>query len=122
MDQKEAETSGTVGTEPGYSERHSFTIEIAAEMECIGHDPVEPKLVYFQKDDSIKNLICLRMSDNTVKHQKFTLSCSESSGIRMNDAAKIDAALQAMKCNANANVSSKVQSEARRYFEYEIDF
>jgi len=119
---KAAGASGTTEAESDYSERNSSTLEIAAEMECIGHDPVEPKLVYFQKDDSIKNLIRLRMSDNTVKHQKFTLSCSESSGIRMNDAAKIDAALQAMKCSVSASISSKLQSEARRYFEYEIDF
>jgi len=119
---KAAVASGTAEAESDYSERNSSTLEIAAEMECIGHDPVEPKLVYFQKDDSIKNLIRLRMSDNTVKHQKFTLSCSESSGIRMNDAAKIDAALQAMKCSVSASISSKLQSEARRYFEYEIDF
>lgn len=119
---KAAGASGTAEAESDYSERNSSTLEIAAEMECIGHDPVEPKLVYFQKDDSIKNLIRLRMSDNTVKHQKFTLSCGESSGIRMNDAAKIDAALQAMKCSVSASISSKLQSEARRYFEYEIDF
>ena len=120
--QKAAGASGTAEAGNDYNERNSSTLEIAAEMECIGHDPVEPKLVYFQKDDSVKNLIRLRMSDNIVKHQKFTLSCGESSGIRMNDAAKIDAALQAMKCNTSVNVSSKVQSEAGRYFEYEIDF
>lgn len=120
--QKALKASEMGDTERSISEKKSSTIEIAAEMECIGHDPVEPKLVYFQKDDSIKNLIRLRMSDNTVKHQKFTLSCSQSSGIRENDAAKIDAALASMKYSLKASVTAKAQNEARRCFEYEIDF
>lgn len=120
--QKALKASEMGDAERSISEKKSSTIEIAAEMECIGHDPVEPKLVYFQKDDSIKNLIRLRMSDNTVKHQKFTLSCSQSSGIRENDAAKIDAALASMKYSLKASVTAKAQNEARRCFEYEIDF
>ena len=120
--QKALKSSGTLEVEHNMSEMNSSTIEIAAEMECIGHAPIEPKLVYFQKDDSIKNLIRLRMSDNTVKHQKFTLYCSQSSGIRVNDAVKIDAALTALKYSSNAHITAKAQSEARRYFEYEIDF
>ena len=120
--QKKYKANEAVEVERSMSEKSSSTIEIAAEMECIGHDPIEPKLVYFQKDDSIKNLIRLRMSDNTVKHQKFSLYCSQSSGIRVNDAAKIDAALTAMKYSAKASVTERAQNEARRYFEYEIDF
>ena len=120
--QKASKSDETLEAEHNISEKNSSTIEIAAEMECIGHDPVEPKLIYFQKDDSIKNLIHLRMSDNTVKHQKFTLYCSQSSGIKVNDAVKIDAALASMKYSSRASVASKAQSEARRYFEYEIDF
>lgn len=120
--QKALKASEMGDAERSISEKKSSTIEIATEMECIVHDPVEPKLVYFQKDDSIKNLIRLRMSDNTVKHQKFTLSCSQSSGIRENDAAKIDAALASMKYSLKASVTAKAQNEARRCFEYEIDF
>ena len=118
---KDSQSLG-MDAERSMSEKNSSTIEIAAEMECIGHDPVEPKLVYFQKDESIKNLIRLRMSDNPVKHQKFSLYCSQSSGIRVSDAAKIDAALTAMKCSTKASVTSKAMNEAKRYFEYEIDF
>jgi len=120
--QKTLKASEIAGAERSISEKQSTTIEIAAEMECLGHDPVEPKLVYFQKDDSIKNLIRLRMSDNTVKHQKFTLFCSQSSGIKENDAAKIDAALASMKYSLKASVTAKAQNEAKRCFEYEIDF
>ncbi len=120
--QKNLKANEAAEVEHSMREKNSSTIEIAAEMECIGHDPVEPKLVYFQKDDSIKNLIRLRMSDNPVKHQKFSLYCSQSSGIRVNDAAKIDAALVAMKYSMKASVTSNALNEERRYFEYEIDF
>jgi hypothetical protein len=120
--QKNLKANEAAEVEHSMREKNSSTIEIAAEMECIGHDPVEPKLVYFQKDESIKNLIRLRMSDNPVKHQKFSLYCSQSSGIRVNDAAKIDAALVAMKYSMKASVTSNALNEERRYFEYEIDF
>ena len=120
--QKNLKANEAAEAEHSMSEKNSSTLEIAAEMECIGHEPVEPKLVYFQKDESIKNLIRLRMSDNPVKHQKFSLYCSQSSGIRVNDAAKIDAALAAMKYSMKVSVTSKAMNEERRYFEYEIDF
>lgn len=96
--------------------------EIAAEMEFIGHKPVEPVLVYFRKDPQIQSLVSLRMSDNTVTHQVYTLDLSNTSGIKVRDAAKIDAALTAMKIDGNATVISEAQNEARRLFEYEIDF
>ena len=103
--------------------RHALSkVEIAAEMECIGHQPVEPTLVYFKKDPQIQSLVFLRMSDNAMTHQVFTLVLSNSSGIKIKDAAKIDAALSAMKCSGNITVTSEAQSELRRYFEYEIDF
>lgn len=96
--------------------------EIAAEMVFIGHEPVEPTLNYFRKDPQIQNLIALRMSDNTMKHQTYTLNLSNSSGIKVKDAGKIDAALKAMKIEGNATVSSEAENETRRVFEYEIDF
>ena len=46
----------------------------------------------------------------------------QASGIKMKDAAKIDAALSSMKYSGGLSVSSEVQTESRRYFEYEIDF
>lgn len=97
-------------------------IEIAAEMECIGHKPVEPTLVYFRKDPRIQGLVSLRMADNAMTHQSYTLDLSNSSGIKLKDALKIDAALSAMKISGNTTVASEAQSEMRRVFEYEIDF
>ncbi len=97
-------------------------VEIAAEMECIGHTPVEPVLEYFKKDPQIRNLVSLRMADNALTHQSYTLALSNSSGIKVKDAIKIDMALETMKIAGNATVTSEAQSESRRYFEYEIDF
>ncbi len=102
---------------------NSFSkVEIAAEMECLGHKPVEPTLFFFKKDPQIQSLISLRMSDNPMTHQVYTLVLSNSSGIKMKDAIKIDSALKAMKFTGNISISSEVQAEAHRFFQYEIDF
>ena len=104
------------------SSKEFTSIEVAAEMTCPGHAPVEPKLHYLRKESSIQTLIAMRMSNNPMMHQKFTLQLSNSSGIRVNDAVKIDAALKYMKCKSSSKVTREAQNEARRYFEYEIDF
>ena len=99
------------------------TIEISAEMDCTGHNPVRPELHYLQKDESIRNLIELRMNpDSPMTHQKVTIEFNNSSGIKVRDAAKIDAALKGMKISGNATVTSEAENESRRFFEYEIDF
>lgn len=99
------------------------TVEVAAEMQCLGHAPMEPKLYYLQREPSIQTLISLRMDKTSpITHQKYTLKLSNSSGIKEKDAVKIDAALKAMKISGNTTVTSEVQNESRRFFEYEIDF
>lgn len=97
-------------------------IEIAAEMECVGHDPIQPTLYYFQKDPSIQTLVALRMDKNPMKHQKYMLCFSNSSGIKVKDAIKVDAALSAMKCKTQCSISQAAQNETNKFFEYEIDF
>ena len=113
---------GKAALEHHAKEEHLSKSEIAAEMICIGHEPVEPELKYFRKDPQIQSLISLRMSDNPMQHQIYTLDLSNSTGIKVKDALKIDAALKAMKIDGNATVSSEAQNESRRFFEYEIDF
>ena len=103
------------------SVKRSSQIEISAEMDYNGHPPVEPKLKYFKNDPQIKSLVNGRLA-NDITHQKYTLALSNSSGIKVKDAAKIDAALNAMKIAGNTTISSEAQTEARRFFEYEIDF
>ena len=105
------------------SDTRSFSkVEIAAEMECIGHKPTEPTLVYFKKDPQIQSLVSLRMADNAMTHQIYTLALSNSSGIKVKDAMKIDSALSMMRYSGEINVTNEAMSESCRYFEYEIDF
>ena len=97
-------------------------IEVAAEMQCVGHDPRMPKLEYFQKDPNIQNLIAIRTGSNPPSHMKFTLHLSNSSGIKKADAAKISGALAAMKLDGSIDIKEEAKREARKIFEYEIDF
>lgn len=113
---------GSIEAERHNREESFSKIEIAAEMEFIGHKPVEPTLVYFRKDPQIQSLVSLRMADNEMTHQVYTLDLGNSSGIKVKDALRIDAALSAMKIEGNATVTSEAQNEMRRVFEYEIDF
>ena len=104
------------------SEKTYARSEVVAEMNCVGHDPVEPQLVYFVNDQTVRGLIDLRMADNTMTSQRIMIKCSNTSGIRSKDAAKIDAVLEAMKCSGNTTMVSEAQIEERRMFEYEIEF
>lgn len=105
------------------SDKQFSMTEIAAEMKCLGHKPENPTLKYMKYDPSIIGLIEMRMNEKTpLLHQKFMLKLSNSSGMKENEAAKIDAVLKTLKCSGNATVVNEVQNESRRYLEYEIDF
>ncbi len=104
-----------------FSSNDFSTVEIAAEMECDGHEPIEPRLKYLQKDSSIQNLISMRMQDS-LKHHKFMINMSNSSGIKESDAVKIDAVLKKIKVNESISITNEVKKESRRFLEYEIDF
>ena len=106
-----------------HSRENSFSkIEVAAKMEFIGHEAQRPTLKYFKKDPQIQTLVDLRMGDNTLKHQVYTLELSNSSGIKYEDAVKIDSAIKEMNASSKISVASEALNEARRIFEYEIDF
>ena len=114
---------GAAEAERNLSISDNSNIEVAAEMQCLGHAPIEPKLLYLRDEPSIQSLIALRMDENSqIFHQEFSLKLSNSSGIKEKDAVKIDAALKAMKISGNTTVVSEAQSESRRFFEYEVDF
>lgn len=99
------------------------TVEIAAEDVFPGHAPTVPHLRYLQHEPSVQNLVAMRMDENSpIMHQKFTLKLSNSSGIKENDAVKINAALKALKFTADGTFSREAQKETCRYLEYEIDF
>ena len=109
--------------ERNLSETKFDTIEIAADMECPGHAPNRSDLKYLQKDPAIRTLIDMRMDEHSpLSHQKFMLKLSNSSGLKESDAVKIDAVLKSMRFTGNTSIVSEARNEARRYFEYEIDF
>lgn len=114
---------GGVDGEHEASEKKYSTIEIAAEMDFPGHAPIRPSLRYLKTDPSILNLVEMRMNEKApLMHQHYVLKMSNSSGIKVSDAVKIDAVIKGVKMAGNVSVESEVQSEARRYLEYEIDF
>lgn len=115
--------SANEGAEYNHDATEMSKIEIAAEMDCPGHEPHEPKLYYLQRELSVQNLIALRMDESSpLEHHIFAIRLSNSTGIKENDAIKIDAALKAMKISGNTTVTSEVRNESRRLFEYEVDF
>ena len=98
-------------------------ISIEAEMRFPGHAPIRPELHYLKKEINIVNLIEMRMDPlSPLQHQIFNIEMSNSSGIKVKDAVKIDAALKAMKVSATTKIASEAQDEARRILEYEIEF
>ena len=97
-------------------------IEIAAEMEFLGHEPEEPTLCYLKGEPSIESLIRLRMSRNAPIHQKVSVNLISSSGIKMTDAAKIDGALAAMNYSGKVSIQKETKKAARTVLEYEIDY
>ncbi|EHO84364.1 hypothetical protein HMPREF0380_01211 [Eubacterium infirmum F0142] len=98
------------------------SLEIAAESTFIGHEPIRPNLKYLQHEPDILNLIELRMGDKPITHKKMEIRLIESSGIKMSDAVKIDAAIKRIKVNSNTKISSEVKRESMKSFVYEIEF
>ena len=104
-------------------EKKFSKVEIAAEVDCPGKPPVRPQLKYLQRDTNIQNLISMRMDENSpLLHQRLEIKMSNSSGMKVSDAAKIDAVLKGLKYSGNTTVESEANNESRRYLEYEIDF
>ena len=104
-------------------EKKYSKIEIAAEMECPRHAPVEPELKCMKYDPTVKSLVELRMNtQGPMKRQFLTLKLSNSSGLKESEAVKIDAVLKGLKCSGNSTLISEAQNESKRYMEYEIDF
>ncbi len=105
------------------SQKKYTTIDVAAEMTFPGHAPVKPQVKYLQRDPSIQTLIAMRMDASApLLHERYLLNMSHSSGMKENDAVKIDAVLKGLKFSGNSTVASEAKNESRRYFEYEIEF
>lgn len=97
-------------------------VEVAAETSFIGHDPERPELKYFANETAIKDLVEMRMSDNTLQRQTLSFKYNSSSGIKEKNAIQIDAALALMKLKGTASVLNEIQNESWLDFWYEIEF
>ncbi len=97
-------------------------LSIAADMNFAGSEPKRPELKYYKHDENVNNLINMRMHDNGLVNYKFDLECGKGSGIKHEDAVKIDAVIDAMKLSGNASFTSVFEEETRRVLRYEIEF
>ena len=105
------------------SDSSMLALSVEAEMRFPGHAPMRPELQYLKKEINVNNLIELRMDPlSPLQHQHFNIEMSNSSGIKVKDAVKIDAMLKFMKISGNTSIVHQAQTEARRILEYEIEF
>lgn len=105
------------------SQKEYTTIDVTAEMTFPGHAPIRPHLQYLRKDPNIQTLIAMRMDERApLLHERLMLKMSNSSGMKENDAVKIDAILKGLKCPGGATVASEAKNESNRYLEYDIEF
>ena len=120
---KAAGQGGGAGYNHADRESSMTSMCIEAEMRFPGHAPMKPELHYLKKEINVVNLIEMRMDPlSPLQHQHFSIEMINSSGIKVKDAAKIDAMMKAMKISSNTTVTFEAQKEAQRILEYEIDF
>lgn len=115
--------NGNGSVQVNATEQKYDRMDIAAEMSFPGHEPVMPHVRYLKYDPNIQNLIAMRMNPNgTVNRQTLNIKFSSSSGLKENDAVKVDMILKSLKMAGNTTVSSEAQNEAKSILEYEIIF
>lgn len=115
--------NATADAEHNVRQEQYTAFNVLAEMTFPGHAPIKPQLKYLQRDTNIQTLIDMRMDEKSpLLQEHFELEMGKSSGMRLDDAVKIDAALKGLKFTGNATVSSEAKNEARRYLEYDIEF
>ena len=98
-------------------------VDVAAEASFPPHSPIKPKLKYLKKELCIQTLIAMRFDKNApLTHQKYTMNLSNTSGISIKDAIKLDAVIKDTNTSGNVSFTSIANNEAKSVFEYEIDF
>jgi hypothetical protein len=76
-----------------------------------------------KNDPSIQSLIAMRMDEKTpLLKQHYQLQMSNSSGMKYDEAVKLDTILKELKCSPNVTFASEVENESKRYLEYDIEF
>ena len=66
----------------------------------------------------IKKIVCVLFAPSAASASDM----SNTSGIKENDAIRIDAVLKGMKYGSSFSVAIEARNESNRYLEYEIDF
>ena len=98
-------------------------VNVAKAKRFPGHAPIRPELHYLKKEINITNLIEMRMDPlSPLQHQRFNIEMSKSSGIKVQDAVKIDAMLKILKVTSSTSIVSAVKKEERSILQYEIEF
>lgn len=122
-DGKAKDGDGTVSVDVDKLSKQYDKVEIEAENSFPGHDPAEPHVRYLKYDQNVQNLIDMRMDTNgPINHQTLSIKLSSTSGLKENDAAKLDMILKSLKMAGNTTVLSEVQNEEKSILYYEVDF
>lgn len=122
-DGKAKDGDGTVSAEVDKLAKQYDKVEIEAENSFPGHEPVEPHVRYLKYDQNVQNLIEMRMdTKGPINHQTLSIKLSSTSGLKENDAAKLDMILKSLKVSGNTTVLSEVKNEEKSILYYEIDF
>ncbi len=105
------------------NENDYYFVGIAAESRYAGKEPVRPELNLWKNDEDINSLIELRMDpNNPLTFKSYDLKYNTSTGIDIDTALKLDAAIPLMKVKAAANVAYHAAQETERYLKYIIEF
>lgn len=103
-----------------------LNLEVAAKVDFVGKDnPIEPNLVYFKNESDVNALIKMRLNPenrNNILSKTYSFLYSNTSGIKVNEAVKIDEALSHMNYNAGYSIVNEALSESRTILEYSIQF
>ena len=88
----------TGGTDRKSRQEQYETMNVVAEMVFPGHMPIKPQLKYLQRDKNIQTLIAMRLDEKSpLLQEHFELELCDSSGMKLDDAMKIDAVLKGLK-------------------------
>lgn len=98
-------------------------IEVASDKIFKGHEAQKPELKYFKNEPDILNIIKRRLDkNNPIFSDTETFKYSNSSGIKRNDALKIEGVLKKFKIGGNASIMNEIEDEERILFEYHIEY
>lgn len=103
-------------------------IEVLAELTFDGNStPAVPEIKYLQGVNAIDTLIKMRVdpeAKNKIKSKTYRVECKQLTGLKQNDAVKIDGAIKKMKIeSANSmTVVSMAETENKTTLEFTIEF